>query len=344
MKKKLRVLLLCHEELVPPDTIAGKTDEEIADYRTEFDVLSALRDLGHEAEALGVGDDIDVVRRAALEYEPDLFFNLMVEFHGAATYDQHVASYLELLRVDYTGCNPRGLTLARDKGLSKTLMRSAGVPVPDWAVFPLGRRATRPADLPYPLFVKSVDEEASLGISQKSIVTSDAELAERVRFVHERVGTDAIAEEFIEGREFYVGVLGNRRLEAFPAWELCIRGLPKGAANIATRRVKFDLETQKRLRVKNRAADLGPGLEAAVAAAAKRAYRALDLSGFARLDLRMRPDGRFYVLEANPNPDLTYGEDFADSAEAAGVRYEELIQRILRLGTSYRAAWKASPA
>ena len=338
--KRLRALLLCHEELVPPDSIEGRSDEEISDYRTEFDVLTTMRDLGHEAEVLGVADDPDQIRRAVLEYRPEVCFNLLVEFHGAGNYDQHVVSYLELLKCNYTGCNPLGLTLARDKALSKKILAWHALPVPHFGVFPRGKKARRAADLGFPLFVKSVSEEASLGISRKSIVRDDTQLAERARYIHDKVGTDAIAEEYIEGREFYIGVLGNRRLETFPAWELCIPGLPEGAPRIATRRVKWDIAYQKKLGVKNRRADLPDATQKAMAEVAKAVYRALGLSGYARLDLRMRPDGRFYVLEANPNPDITYGEDFAESAEAGGVSYEELIERVLWLGVEYEADWK----
>ncbi len=340
MKKKLRVLMLCHEELVPPDSIAGLSDEQISDWRTEFDVLSTLRDLGHDAEPLGVGDDIDVVRRACAEFQPQVCFNLLVEFHGAAHYDQHVASYLELHRQPYTGCNPRGMTLARDKALSKKVLAWEGLPVPRFCVFPRGRRTRRPADLAFPLFVKSVDEEASLGISTASIVRNEQQLSERVAFVHQKVGTDAIAEEYVEGREFYVGVLGNARPMVFPPWELRIANLPKGVPNIATRRIKWDLAYQRRLGVKNGLAQLPPELERQVERVSRRVYAALGLSGFARLDYRLRDDGRFYLLEANPNPDLTYGEDFAESAEAAGLEYEQLIDRIVALARRYPAAWK----
>ncbi|HED66805.1 MAG TPA: D-alanine--D-alanine ligase [Planctomycetes bacterium] len=332
MKKKLRVLLLCHEELVPPESIDGRSDEEIQDYRTEYDVMTALRDLGHTVEVGGVGDDIEDVRRAVQSFEPDICFNLLVEFHGFAHFDQHVPSYLELLRVPYTGCNPRGLTLARDKALSKKILRFDGVPVPDFAVFERGRAVRRPKGLEYPLFVKSIDEEASLGISRRSIVHTDAELAERARFIHEKVKTDAIAETFIEGRELYVGILGGARPRVFPPWELCMANLPEGQPLIATRKVKWDIGTQKRLGVKNRRAELEPGLERRIASAARRAWSSLSLSGFARLDVRLRPDGSFFFLEANPNPDLTFGEDFAESAEAGGIGYEALVERILREG------------
>ncbi len=333
--------MMCHEELVPLDSIDGLSDEDISDWRTEFDVLTTLRDLGHTAEPLGLGEDIDLVRKRVRKFKPDLVFNLIVEFHDSGNYDQHVVSYLELLQQDYTGCNPRGLTLARDKGLSKKILAWHGLPVPQFAVFPKGEAIERPAGLEFPLFVKSLNEEASLGISRASIVTNDEKLAQRVRHIHKKVGTDAIAEEYIEGREFYVGVLGNKKLETFPIWELNIPGLPEGAPNIATRRVKWDLGHQRELGVKNhRAKGLSPTQEAEIARVAKECYRALGLSGYARLDLRMRPDGRFYVLEANPNPDLTYGEDFAETAEAAGYSYEALIQRILDLGGKYPADWK----
>ncbi|MCZ6598012.1 MAG: D-alanine--D-alanine ligase [Planctomycetota bacterium] len=340
--KKLRVLALVHDDLVPPDSIEGLTDEEMADWRAEYDVISACEDLGHDVMTLGIGDDVDVIRRATQEFEPHVCFNLLVEFHGAGHYDQHVVSYLELLEQDYTGCNPRGMTLARDKGLSKTIVARHGVRVPDFDVFLKNRKIRRRPDLKFPLFVKSVDEEASLGISLASIVRDDDRLAERVTFVHERVGTDAIAEEYVDGREFYVGVLGNDRLKTFPPWELLIPNLPEGAPRIATRRLKWDLAYQRRIGVKNRRAELPEAVEEELGRIARGVYRQLSLSGYARLDFRMRPDGRIYLLEANPNPDITFGEDFADSAEAGGMGYEELLQRILQLGLAYPAAWKGN--
>jgi len=339
--KKLRVILFCHDDLVPPDSIEGLSDHEIADWRAEFDVLSAIRDLGHQAEPYGVSDDPDAIRDAIREFEPDVCFNLIVEFHDVANYDQHAAAYLELLKAHYTGCNPRGLTLARDKALSKKILQHDDVPVPGFMLVPRGEKPYRIRGLEFPLFVKSATEEASLGISQASIVRDDKKLRERVAFIHDKVETDAIVEEYIEGREFYVGVLGNDDVEVFPPWELCIPNLRDGAPNIATRRVKWDIDYQKKLGVRNqRAENLPPEAEERIAWIARESYRSLGLSGYARLDLRMKPDGSLYVLEANPNPDITYGEDFADSAEAAGTSYEALIERILRLGIAYEAAWQ----
>ncbi len=297
-------------------------------------MAQALQALGHELRILGVGDDIDLVRRACEEERPDVCFNLLVEFQGTAHKDQHVASYLELLQVPHTGCNPRGLFLGRDKALTKTILAHEGLPVPRFAVFPRGKRARLPRGLAFPLFVKSVDEEASLGIARSSLVSDERALERRVAFVHESLGTDAIAEEYIPGRELTIGILGHTRLTVLPIWELELVRLPAGVPNIATRRVKFDPPTQRRLGLRSARARLPRPLALAIARAARAAHRALGLSGYARLDLRLAPDGRFFFLEANPNPELARGEDLADSAEAAGLRYPELIQRILDLACS----------
>jgi D-alanine-D-alanine ligase len=340
--KKLRVLALMHDDLVPPDALEDPSAKEAAEWRAEYDVVSALKKLGHEVHKLGVGDDVAEIRNAINAFKPDVAFNLLVEFHGAATYDQHVASYLELLRTNYTGCNPRGLTLARDKALAKEILTYRRVRMPRHQTFVKGRRVRRLTRLRFPLFVKSVSEEASLGISTASLVRDDEALAERVVWLHGHVGTDAIAEEYIEGREIYVGVLGNTRLATFPPRELLIDKLPEGAPVIATRRVKWNLAYQKKMGVRTEFATLEPALERELAKIARRAYRSLRMSGYGRMDFRIDPEGRPFLLEANPNADLARGEDFAESAVKAGIRYSALIQRLLELGMRYRADWKDS--
>jgi len=344
MRKKLKVLVLMHENLVPPADITGLSEKQLADFRTEWDVIVALEELGHDVFKLGVGDDLGPIRRAFAELLPDIAFNLLVHFHGVAVYDQHVVSYLELLRKRYTGCNPSGLMLARDKALSKQLLAFHRIRVPRHAVFPLGRKPRRPRQLDYPLVVKSLYEEASLGISQASLVTSDEKLEERVLFMHETFGVDVIAEEYIEGRELYVGVVGNRRLHAFPVWELILDQLPDKAPRIATRKVKWDLAYQKKYHIDTAAAELPPGTAEQINKTCTRIYRVLKMSGYARIDLRLAADGKVYVLEANPNPDLQKAEDFAQSALAEGVEYPVLIQRIVNLGVSYQAEWDTADA
>jgi len=339
--RKLRILVLMHEALVPPDSLEGYTDEQIQAWKTEFDVLVTLRDMGHEAQPLGVSDELGPIREAIESYRPHIVFNLLEEFHGVAIYDYYVVSYLELMRQHYTGCNPRGLMLAHDKAISKQILSYHRIPTPRFAIFPRGNKVKRPQRLHFPLLVKSVVEDASLGISQASIVHSDARLAERVAFVHEQLQTDAIAEEYIEGRELYMGVIGNQRLQTLPVWEMLFSKMPEHLPHIATAKVKWDLNYQKKHGITTRAAeDLDPALCERIAKLCKRVYRALSLSGYARMDLRLAKDGRIFVLEANPNPNLSYGEDFAESAETVGISYEQLLQRILNLGLRYQAPWK----
>lgn len=337
----MRVLLLLHHDLMPPESIEGLSDTEVAPFRTEYDVRTGLTDLGHEVLLQPVADELGPIRRAIQETRPHIAFNLLVEFQGVGIYDAHVISWLELLKCPYSGCNPRGMLLARDKALTKKILAWHRIPVPQFAVFPLGKPVRLRRPLQFPLIVKSTIEEASLGISQASIVADEERLAERVEFVHRTVGTDAIAEEYIEGRELTIGVLGNQRLTTFPVWEMRFNKLPEGVAPIATARVKWDLEYQQKIGIEcGRAEGIAPELEARMARLAKRVYRALGLSGYARLDLRLAPDGRVWVLEANPNPELAYGEDFAESAASTGLKYPQLLQRILNLGRRYRAAWK----
>jgi D-alanine-D-alanine ligase len=334
--KPLRVLALMHENLVPPDP-PGEVDLASVPWKTEFDVVSTLREVGHEVRALGVRSDLRVVREAIEEWKPHIAFNLLEEFDGEATYDQNVVAYLELLRVAYTGCNPRGLMLSRDKALSKKILAYHRIPCPDFAVFPIGRAVRRPKRLPFPLIVKSLTEDASLGISQASVVENDEKLGERVAFVHQNLGTSAIAERYVEGRELYVAVVGNRRLRVFPVWELRMEGLPDEARPIATQRLKWSREYQKKYGIKwGEARGLPDGVTRRVQALAKRIYRTLGLSGYARIDFRLDADQKPYVLEANPNPEIAYGEELAESAEKAGLSYEALLQRILGLGLRWR--------
>lgn len=334
-----------HKDLVPPDSIEGMEGAEVdqAPWKTEYDVVAALRNLGHDVYPLGVISDLGRIRAALEEKRPHVAFNLLEEFDGVAVYDAHVVSYLELMRQPYTGCNPRGLILARDKALSKKLLTYHRIRVPAFHVFPKKRAIRRPARLQFPLFVKSVTEEGSRGISQASLVRDDEKLGERVEFIHRQVGTDAIAEEYIEGRELYVGMLGNARLTKFPVWELLFTKMPADMPRIATGSVKWNVEYQKRWGIETRAAtDLPEGAADRIGRLCRRAYRILDLSGYARMDLRMTEGGDVYLLEANPNPQIGYGEDFAESAEVGGIDYGPLLQRIMNLGMRYRAEWKTS--
>jgi D-alanine-D-alanine ligase len=341
--RRLRTLVVVHASLVPPETLEGHSEKEIEEWRTEYDVTSSLRKLGHEVRCIGVLDSLTELRSAIADWEPDVVFNLLEEFDGIVTYDQHVVAFLELMRQPYTGCNPRGLLLSRDKSLCKQLLSFHRIATPQFAVLRRGSRFQVPRKLRFPLFVKSTVEDASLGIAQASVVEDGARLKERIGFVHEQVKSDALVEEYIEGRELYVGVMGNERLTRLPVWEMVFGSMPDTLAAIATRKVKWDKRYQTKYGITTHAAaDLPPQVLAALDRLSRRIYRALGMSGYARMDFRVTPQGQVYVLEANANPNLETAEDFAESARAAGTPYGELLERLMDLGLKYRAQWRAS--
>ena len=343
--KPLRALVLMHESLVPPSSLKGYTDKEIDEFRTEYDVTAVLERSGHSVRALGLGDNLADLRAAIADWKPDIAFNLLEEFQGIVTYDQYVVAFLELMRQPYTGCNPRGMMISRDKALSKQILTYHRIPTPGFAVFRKGQRYRQLRKLKFPLFVKSVTDDASFGISQASVVHDADKLKERIGFIHEQNSSDALVEEYIEGRELYVGVLGNERLSTFPVWEMEFGTLPDVMAGIATRKVKWDRAYQEKHGIHTHAAhNLPNGAEAYLAKLSKRIYRALNLSGYARMDFRMRADGSVFVLEANANPNISRYEDFAEAARAAGVKYPALLEQIIRLGQNYQAAWRAYEA
>ncbi|HEV8363786.1 MAG TPA: hypothetical protein VGQ52_09715 [Gemmatimonadaceae bacterium] len=331
--KKLRVLVLMHPDLVPPEDAAKLSEEERFAFKTEWDVMRTLRKLGHETQPLGVQTEFQPIRDAVDAFKPDVVFNLLEEFHGNVLFDQNVVSLLELLRVPYTGCNPRGMVISREKSLAKKLLLYHRIRLPAFHVFPVGHRVKRPRALAFPLIVKSLTEHASLGISKASLVNSDEELAERVALVHRRVETHALAEQFIAGREIYVGVLGNDRLTALPARELVFKNAAPDEPLIATERAKHNLEYQKKHGIDQQAADdLPPNVATSIGHLSKRIYRILGLTGYARLDYRMASDGQLWFLEANPNPEIAQAEEFASAAKQAGMEYPDLLQRITNLG------------
>ncbi len=334
--RKLRIIVVVDETLIPPDNADNLPENKLLLIQNELDVITALQEMGHEVQTVGVAGDMRVIRTAVEEFRPQIAFNLLVEMHGHSMFEPHVASYLELLKLPYTGCNPRGLLLAHDKVLTKKILSYHRIPVPSFLFFPLRRKIRVRRRVHFPLVVKSVVEEGSTAISQASIVNTPEALAERIEFVRRKTGTPVIAEEYIEGREIYAAIIGNQRLQMYTPWELFIKGLPEGVPNVATSKVKWDRRYQEKAGVESHPAELLPEQYRLLSRLSHRIYRILNLSGYARLDFRMKPDGTFYLLEANPNPDISRGEDFAEAAEHSGVSYEQMLQRILNLGLSYR--------
>src|SRR5688572_7835282 len=330
---KHRVLLLVDKDLVPENVPASEVDPGA---RMEWDIFTTLKRRGHTMLAVGVHDDLTPIRQSIDEFKPTICFNLLEAFADVGVFDQNVVSYLELLKIPYTGCNPRGLTLSRDKALARKLLAYHRIPAPDFTVVPLNRKPILPKKLTYPLIVKSLTYESSIGISQASVVANEEQLVKRVKYIHDTILTPAIVEQFIDGREFYVGVLGNQRLRVLPVWEMSFAKMSDNNWRIATERVKWSVKYQKKHGIDTALASLPDELMAKTQHLAKRVYRALDLSGYGRIDLRMKENGEMFVIEANPNPQLAQGEDFAESARRAGVSYAKLIERIIGLGLQWQ--------
>ena len=328
-----RVLVLLHRHLVPPDNYRKLSKDEREKYKTEADVLAALRRLGHRVRVVALEEELAPLRCAIEEFEPEVAFNLIEEFHGTAVYDQNVVSYLELMKVPYTGCNPRGLVIGRDKALSKKILHYHRIRVPGFVVFRKGRAIKKPNRLSFPLIVKSMTEDASAGIAEASVVQAEDKLVERVEFIHRNLQTHAIVEEYIDGRELYVGALGHQRVTILPTRELFMDNLRPDAPRVFTLRAKFDPKFQREHGIAvGPAQSFGNGQEATMARLVRRIYRALNLSGYARLDFRLDANERPVFLEANPNPDIASDAEFPPAAEAVGMTYDDLIQRIVALG------------
>lgn len=331
--RKLRIMMLVHSTLVPPEDLVDEDDPRMEEYETEYDVKSALLSLGHDVKVVGVYDDIAPIRRTIDTWKPHIAFNLIEDFAGQGAFDYYVVSYLEMMSVPYTGCNPRGLLLARDKALSKKLLTYHRIHVPDFVVFSKGKKFKVSRHLRYPMIVKSLLEEGSVGIAQASYVENEDQLRERVNLIHDKTEGDAIAEQYIDGRELYVTVVGNERLDVYPIRELVFKKANASLARMATYKVKWDYEYRERWGIDYQFAwNLPAGLSERIPKLCKRIYRILELSGYARLDLRLDGNGQVYVLEANPNPAISQYEECSLAAEKAGLNYPAFIQRIVNLG------------
>jgi D-alanine-D-alanine ligase len=333
VKKKLKVLALF--DAIRPTKIDQDLSAEMKteDWKTEANVLAALGTLGYTTEHLAIFDNLDLLRQKLETFAPDVIFNLADQFKNNRGFDQNIASLLEMQGVPFTGCGATGLVLCKHKGTSKKILGYHHIHVPNFVVIPRGQRIARLKRPKFPLLVKPVKEEASYGISQASFVTSDEQFRERVAFIHEKHDADVIAEEYIEGREFYVSLMGNQRLTVFPVRELVFREVPPNEPKIATYKAKWDEEYRKRWGLQNQFPEgLEPALVAQIEETCKRIYRLLTIEGYARIDLRLTASNEVYFIEANPNPILAADEDFALAAGKAGLSYPQLIDRIIRQG------------
>ena len=333
LKKKLKVLALF--DAVSPTTIDQDLSAELAtaDWKTEANVLNALAELGHNTQHLAIFDDLDLLQQKLQQFEPDIIFNLADQFKNNRAFDQNIVSFLAMRGIAFTGCGSTGLTLCKHKAISKKILGYHRIHTPEFVTIARGKRIARPKNLMFPILVKPLKEEASLGISQASFVETDDQFRERVQFIHEKFDNDVIAEEYIEGRELYVSVMGNHRLDVFPIRELVFREVPPDEPKIATYKAKWDEDYRKRWGLENRDAEgIDPAVVSNIQQICRRIYHLLTIDGYARLDLRLTADNKVYFIEANPNPTLAEDEDFAQSARKAGLTYPQVIDRIIRVG------------
>ena len=329
MSQRLHVTVLVDPATIPPEDpqFRDPPDTPI----TEYHVCEALRVLGHRVSVVGAEYEIAQVVKTLTDQNPDLVFNLTEQFCGDRRLDKNVAALLELLDIPFTGAGTMGLLLCRDKRLCKQLLTLHKIRVPSFLSLSHNQAIRIPKHLPFPLIVKPAFEDSSEGISNSSIVYDDDALRQRAEFIHQRWNQAAIAEEYIDGRELYVSVIGNKRLTVLPPRECFFNADGDEGPVILTYRCKWDDAYRDKWNIEFGFAELEPGVLKNIERICKRAFRVLQLQDYGRIDLRLTPDNKLVILEANPNPDIAYGEEVAEAAHKAGMDYESLVDKIIRL-------------
>ena len=329
MSRRLHITVLVDAAEITKDNPNFEVRPEVP--TTEYHVISALRNLGYEVFVLGAVSDIGKIVKTLTEQKPDLVFNLTEAFEGDRQMDKNIAALLEMVGAPFTGTGVAGLMLCRDKRLCKELLSLHKIRVPHFYSLPPGHKVPVAKTIKYPLVVKPALEDSSEGISNASLVSNVAELQERARYMHERWEQPAIAEEYIEGRELYVGILGNKQLTVLPPRECSFESEDGAGPQLATYRVKWNEQYREKWNIKFGFADLDEVTLKNIGHVCKKVFRVLQLRDYGRIDLRLTNDNKIVILEANPNPDLAYGEEMAEAADHSGMTYEELIDCILHL-------------
>ncbi|HEX9579601.1 MAG TPA: ATP-grasp domain-containing protein [Gemmatimonadales bacterium] len=298
----------------------------------EYEIMAALLERGHDVRMVGVRDDLARLLERLRSFAPDMVFNCAEGYHQDTGLDYLFPALFEADGYRYTGSPPLALLTTRNKAMSKKVLAFHGITVPGFATYRLDETVSRAPELRFPLIVKPLQEDASLGISGASMVWDATALAERVAFVHERFTQPAIAEEFVDGRELYVGLIGNGDdVTVLPIVEMVFdKRRTKPEERIATRLAKWDAGYRERKGIRNIfARPIARATKARLSEICRTAYRALWLRDYARLDVRLAADGEIWVIEANANPFISYGHDLANAAEKVGMSYGAFIERIL---------------
>ena len=331
--KKLKVLLLFDSPYFTPRGYDFKKEFKDFDWGSESDIYNALIANGHKVSLLGLFNDINILLEEVKENKPDVIFNAAEVFDQKSYLDKNVVSVLELLGIPYTGASATSLIICGNKALCKKILSFHKIKVPNFYTFYKNHKIWLPKRLKLPLIVKPLREEASRGISQASVVDSEEAMIERVKFIHDSIKDDAIVEEYIDGREFYVSVLGNKRVRVFPIREMKFGDFGEDEPRIATYKAKWDYEYRQKWGIKNEFAGRLPnGLAKKVEEICKRAYKALNMQCYDRFDIRITSDSKIYIIEANANPCLDEYDELGQSAIKAGITYNKLIQKIINMG------------
>lgn len=342
MAEKLKIAILYdiwgEEETEAPPEPKRKSRKRRRRRREMHDreeIFEALEKLGHEPSYM-VLDGTDKTLSALGKSDADMFFNLTESYAGDDTKEMHVAAYLDLLGRVYTGAGPQALYLAQDKSLAKKLFKFHDIQSPYFATCYRGL-LDHAQDIKFPLIVKPTSEDGSIGIDQFSVVSSVKELMERIHYIQEEFDSPALIEEYIEGREIYVAVMGNEHPEALPLIELDLSKLPEGMAKVAGTEVKWEKDTEAYKVTKSAPAeDLDEEAIELLSKTALQTYRALQLRDYGRIDVRLTPKGEVYVIEANPNPWLSSNSEFFMAAKKSGRSYTEMVEAIIDLARNDR--------
>ena len=330
---KILILFDLAYRLDPDETLSPERLKE-EQRPTEADVMQSLLRLGHSVETLAVFDNVTHIIEKINTCVPDVVFNLSESFHQDRAHEPNIPALLELMKVRYTGSGPDALLLCKDKAITKKVLAYHHVRVPGFVVSHRQSPLRRLKRFKFPAFVKPRYEESSDGISKASFARDEREAIERAQFIHQKFDCDAMIEEYIDGRELYVSVLGSRRPTVFPPREVFFDNMPADAPKFATYHAKWNDAYRKKWGITNGAAqELPSGVEGDLRKIARNVYGWLKIRGCGRLDVRLTPNGELFVIEVNPNPSLSQDEDFAQSAATAGMDYDALITAILSLAT-----------
>jgi len=310
---------------------AFKREVEEKVEEAEYDVARALMAGGHDVLMIGIGDDVSPLLMKLAAFQPKLVFNGCEGFRKNARHEYAIAALLDMYGYRYTGSSPTALLVARNKSLTKKVLAFHGIRVPAFAEFHEGDEFVRPSELRFPLIVKPLLEDASIGIAQASVVEDDASLKQRIEFIHSKYHQAAIVEELVEGREVYVGLIGNDDLEVLPLTEMTFGEPETGSEHrIATYKAKWDEDYRKKKKIKNVfAKGVSEQLTTRIGEICTTAFHALWLQDYGRVDVRLAHDDEVYVLEVNPNPFIADEHELAEAAKKSGLKYNAFIQRIV---------------